>query len=105
MDWMILVASGVLEAVWASALGASEGLRRRGPTIAFVVASVASLAGLGMAMRTLPPGTAYAVWTGVGATLTAAWAFVRGTERATLAKVLLLLGIVTCIVGLKVATP
>lgn len=105
MDWVILLVSGVLEAVWASALGASDGLRRRGPTILFVVASAASLGGLGLAMRTLPPGTAYAVWTGVGATLTAAWAFARGTEAVTVAKVLLLLGIVACVVGLKVATP
>lgn len=101
---MILVAAGVLEAVWASALGASNGLRRPVPTAVFVVASIASLAGLGVAMQTLPTGTSYAVWTATGATLTVAWAMLRGTERATLLRVLLLLGIVGCVVGLKVVS-
>ena len=101
MDWVILIASGVLEAVWASALGASNGLRRPLPTAIFVVASVASLYGLGIAMNTLPTGTAYAVWTATGATLTVGWAMLRGTEPATLARILLLVGIVACVVGLK----
>jgi quaternary ammonium compound-resistance protein SugE len=101
MDWVILIASGVLEAVWASALGASNGLRRPLPTAIFVVASVASLYGLGIAMNTLPTGTSYAVWTATGATLTVGWAMLRGTEPATLARILLLVGIVACVVGLK----
>ena len=101
MDWVILLASGVLEAVWATALGRSDGLRRRVPTLAFVVASIASLLGLGFALNTLPTGTAYAVWTATGASLTVLWAMITGAERAGLVKVLLLLGIVTCVVGLK----
>lgn len=101
MDWVILIASGVLEAVWASALGASNGLRRPLPTAIFVVASVASLYGLGIAINTLPTGTSYAVWTATGATLTVGWAMLRGTEPATLARILLLVGIVACVVGLK----
>lgn len=104
MDWVILIASGVLEAVWASALGASNGLRRPLPTAIFVVASVASLYGLGIAMNTLPTGTSYAVWTATGATLTVGWAMLRGTEPATLARILLLVGIVACVVGLKGVT-
>lgn len=102
MDWVILIASGVLEAVWATALGASNGLRRWRPALVFVVASIASLYGLGVAMVTIPVGTAYAVWTATGATLTVVWAMLRGTEPATLRRVLLLLGIVVCVVGLKV---
>lgn len=102
MDWVILIGSGVFEAVWATALGASNGLRRPLPTVVFVVASIVSLAGLGVAMQTLPTGTSYAVWTATGATLTVAYAMLRGTERATLARILLLLGIVGCVVGLKV---
>lgn len=98
----MLVASGVLEAVWASALAASQGFKRPLPTVIFVVASMASLIGLGWAMRTLPPGTSYAVWTAIGATLTAAWAMVTGQERVTTARVLLLVGIVTCVAGLRV---
>ena len=102
MDWVILLASGVLEAVWATALGRSDGLRRRVPTLIFVVASIASLLGLGFALNTLPTGTAYAVWTATGASLTVLWAMITGAERAGLVKVLLLLGIVTCVVELKV---
>ena len=102
MDWVILLASGVLEAVWATALGASNGLKKLKPTVVFVVASILSLYGLGLAMVTIPVGTAYAVWTATGATLTVAWAMLRGTEPATLRRGLLLMGIVACVVGLKV---
>lgn len=102
MDWVILLASGVLEAVWATALGASNGLKKWKPTTVFVVASVLSLYGLAVAMVTIPVGTAYAVWTATGATLTVVWAMVRGVEPATLRRVLPLLGIVACVVGLKV---
>ena len=102
MDWVILLASGVLEAVWATALGRSDGLRRPGPTAIFAVTAVLSLVGLGFALNTLPTGTAYAVWTATGASLTVAWAMVTRVEPVSLAKVLLLVGIVTCVVGLKV---
>ena len=102
MDWGILLASGVLEAVWATALGASNGLRRWRPALVFLIASILSLYGLSLAMVTIPVGTAYAVWTATGATLTVVWAIVRGTEPATLTRILLLLGIVACVVGLKV---
>ncbi|MHA6523639.1 DMT family transporter [Tessaracoccus sp. G1721] len=102
MDWVILLASGVLEAVWATALGRSDGLRRPAPTVVFVVAAILSLAGLGFALNTLPTGTAYAVWTATGASLTVAWAMITRVEPVSLAKVLLLVGIVTCVVGLKV---
>ncbi|WP_040283795.1 DMT family transporter [Tessaracoccus massiliensis] len=102
MDWVILLASGVLEAVWATALGRSNGLRRPFPTTVFVVASILSLGGLGIALNTLPTGTAYAVWTATGASLTVLWAMLTRTEPASVKKVLLLVGIVTCVVGLKV---
>ena len=102
MPWAVLLVSAVFEAVWASALGESEGLTRLGPTVVFVVFSILSLVGLGWAMQTIPTGTAYAVWTATGASLTVAWAMVRGTEPATLTRVLLLLGIVASVVGLKV---
>lgn len=102
MDWVILLASGVMEAVWATALGRSNGLRRPAPTAIFVLASILSLWGLGVALNTLPTGTAYAVWTATGASLTVLWAMFTGAERADVRKVLLLLGIVSCVVGLKV---
>lgn len=102
MSWLVLIASGVLEAVWATALGRSEGFTRLGASLTFVVALVASMAGLAYAMRDLPVGTAYAVWVGIGASLTVAYAMITGTEPASLVKVLLLAGIVVCVVGLKV---
>lgn len=101
MYWLVLIISGVLEAVWATALGRSDGLSKVGPTVTFGVALVASMAGLAYAMRGLPVGTSYAVWVGVGATLTVAYAMATGAETASLVKVLLLAGIVGCVAGLK----
>lgn len=104
MAWLILVASGVLEAVWATALSKVEGFTRPVPTIVFGVTVVVSMVGLATAMRTLPPGTSYSVWVGIGAVLTVAYAMVTGAESASVVKVLLMLGLVSCIVGLKAVT-
>ncbi len=101
MAWVVLVVSGVLEAVWATALGKSEGLSRLGPSIVFVVGLVLSMTGLAFAMRELPTGTSYAVWVGIGAVLTVTYAMVFDGEAASPLKILLLLGIVGCVVGLK----
>ena len=104
MAWIVLVISGVLEAVWATALGRSEGFSRPGPTTVFGVALVLSMVGLAYAMRTLPTGTAYAVWVGIGASLTVLYAMATGTEPVTLARALFLLLIITGIVGLKLVS-
>jgi quaternary ammonium compound-resistance protein SugE len=104
MAWIVLVISGVLEAVWATALGRSEGFSRPGPTVVFGVALVLSMGGLAYAMRTLPTGTAYAVWVGIGASLTVVYAMVTGTEPVTLARVVFLLLIISGIVGLKLVS-
>ncbi|GHJ60325.1 hypothetical protein NOK12_28430 [Nocardioides sp. OK12] len=104
MAWFVLVISGVLEAVWATALGRSDGLSRPVPSVVFGVAVVLSMLGLAQAMRTLPVGTAYAVWVGIGASLTVAYAMVTGDEPADLARVALLVGLVGCIVGLKLVS-
>lgn len=101
MAWIVLVLSGILEAVWATALGRSEGFSRVGPTAVFAAAIVASMAGLAYAMRTLPVGTAYAVWVGIGASLTVAYAMATGTEPASLLKILFLAMIVGGVIGLK----
>ncbi len=103
LAWIVLVVSGMLEAVWATALGKSEGFTRLGPTVVFGVAVVASMGGLAYAMRTLPVGTSYAVWVGIGAALTVTYAMVTGTEPASLVRILLILGIVACVIGLKLA--
>ena len=102
MSWFILVLSGVLEAVWATALGRSEGFTRPAPTVTFVVALILSMAGLAYAMRELPVGTSYAVWVGIGAVLTVTYAMLTGGETFSVIKVLLLAGIVGCVIGLKV---
>jgi quaternary ammonium compound-resistance protein SugE len=101
MSWLVLVVSGVLEAVWATALGKSEGFSRLGPSIVFVVGLILSMVGLAYAMRDLPVGTAYAVWVGIGAVLTVAYAMATGDEAVSALKVVLLAGIVGCVVGLK----
>ncbi|MCW4386480.1 multidrug efflux SMR transporter [Salinibacterium sp. SYSU T00001] len=101
MYWVVLVISGILEAVWATALGRSEGFTRLWPSIVFGVALVLSMGGLAYAMRGIPVGTAYAVWVGIGAALTVGYAMFSGEEALSLVKVLLILGLVGCIVGLK----
>ena len=102
-SWIVLVLSGVLEAVWATALGKSEGLTRVGPTAVFVLGLIASMLGLAYAMRDLPVGTAYAVWVGVGAALTVLYAMATGDEAASLLKVVFVMMIVGGVIGLKLA--
>ncbi|MDT0307443.1 multidrug efflux SMR transporter [Streptomyces sp. DSM 44917] len=101
MAWLVLVISGVLEAVWATALGKSEGFTRPVPTAFFAAGLVLSMAGLAYALRTVPVGTGYAIWVGIGAALTAAWSMHTGEEPATPLRLLLLAGIVGCVIGLK----
>lgn len=104
MSWLVLVLSGVLEAVWATALDRSQGFSRLAPSILFGVALVLSMAGLAYAMRELPVGTSYAVWVGIGAVLTVVYAMVTGAESVSVVRLLLLGGIVGCVVGLKLAS-
>lgn len=101
MSWIVLVVSGVLEAVWATALGRSEGFTRLVPSVVFGVSLLLSMAGLAYAMRELPVGTSYAVWVGIGAALTVTYAMVTGTEPVSIVRMLLLAGLVGCVVGLK----
>lgn len=101
MAWTVLVISGMLEAVWATALGESQGFRKKGATVVFVVALVLSMAGLAYAMISLPTGTAYAVWVGIGAVLTVVISAVRGVERLSLMRGALLVVLIGGVVGLK----
>ncbi len=101
MAWLVLVVSGMFEAVWATALGASDGFRKLGPSVVFLVALAISMGGLAYAMRTLPTGTSYAVWVGIGASLAVAYGMLTGAEPVSFAKVVLLLGLIGCIVGLR----
>jgi len=101
MAWIVLIVSGILEAVWATALGKSEGFTKLWPTVVFGVALLVSMGGLAFAMREISTGTAYAVWVGIGASLTVLYAMLFGGEPASIIKILLLLGLVGCIIGLK----
>ncbi|GAA2263729.1 multidrug efflux SMR transporter [Glycomyces scopariae] len=101
MAWAVLIAAGTMEAVWAAALAASQGFKKPKPTVLFFIALALSMAGLAWAMLSLPAGTAYAVWVGVGASLTLVWGFATGQERFTLARSLLLLLLIGSVVGLK----
>lgn len=104
MAWLVLVASGILEAVWATALSKSDALSRPAPSAVFAVALVFSMTGLAFAMRSLPTGTSYAVWVGIGAVLTVGYAMLTGNETASPVKLVLIAGVVGCIVGLKLVS-
>ena len=100
MAWFVLIVSGLLEAGWALSLKASEGFTRLVPTIAFGVLLAASMAGLGWSLRSLPVGVAYAIWTGIGATVTAVVGMAWLGEAVSVGKVVSIVLIVAGIVGL-----
>ena len=98
---MVLLASALLEAVWATALGLSDGFSRPLPTLVFAVTATLSMVGLGLAVKRIPLGTAYAIWVGIGAALTVGWAMATGVEPFSVLKLLFIAGIVGCAAGLK----
>ena len=101
MAWPILVLAGVFESVWAIALGESHNFRRRIPTLTFALALPVSVVGLAVAMNSLPTGTAYAVWVGIGASVTVLWGISTGKESASVPRVLLLALLVGSVIGLQ----
>ncbi|MCZ2077444.1 MAG: quaternary ammonium compound efflux SMR transporter SugE [Bryobacterales bacterium] len=102
MAWTILVIAGILEVGWAVGLKYTEGFSRLGPTILTVLAMVASMGLLGIAVRTLPIGTAYAVWTGIGTLGAALFGILVLGESANLLRLTCLMLIIGGIAGLKV---
>ncbi|HTK49453.1 MAG TPA: quaternary ammonium compound efflux SMR transporter SugE [Gemmatimonadaceae bacterium] len=105
MSWLVLVLAGLLEIGWAVGLKYSHGLTRLWPSVATAVALVGSMGLLALAMRTLPLGTAYAVWTGIGTVGTAVLGIVLFREPATAMRLACIALIVAGIVGLKLASP
>jgi quaternary ammonium compound-resistance protein SugE len=105
VSWIILVVAGLFEIGWAIGLKYTEGFTRLWPTVGTVIAMIVSVLLLGLAMRALPVGTAYAVWTGVGAVGTAILGMVLFGEAATAGRLVSLGLIVAGIVGLKLVTP
>ncbi len=103
MAWLVLFVSGLLETVWAVALGESRGFTRPVPTAVFGVALVASMAGLAWSLGRIPIGTGYAVWVGIGAVGTAAYGIAFLGESAGVMRLVCLALIVAGVVGLKLA--
>ncbi|PRD65126.1 quaternary ammonium compound efflux SMR transporter SugE [Malikia granosa] len=101
MPWLILLVAGLFEVCWAIGLKYTEGFSRFWPSVGTVAAMVASVGLLGLAMRTLPVGTAYAVWTGIGAVGTVLFGIILFGEPATVARLACVGLIVAGIVGLK----
>lgn len=101
MAWFILIVSGLFESVWAAALSLSHGFTRLVPSLVFLVACAISMSGLAFAMRTLPVGTSYAIWAGVGVVGALLYSFLTGAEPVSLLKVIFAAMIVGGIVGLK----
>jgi quaternary ammonium compound-resistance protein SugE len=105
MNWILLVLAGLCEVAWAIGLKYTEGFTRPLPTIGTVSAMLISIWLLGIAMKSLPVGTAYAVWVGIGAVGTAILGIILLNESASAARLASLSLIVAGIVGLKLATP
>ena len=105
MAWVVLVIAGLFEVGWAVGLKYAEGFTRLWPSLGTAVALVLSMALLGVALRTLPLGTAYAVWTGIGTVGTAILGIVLFREPATVGRLACIALIVAGIVGLKVLSP
>lgn len=101
MYWLILVVSGLFEAVWAVALGLSDGFTKVVPTVVFLAGLLVSMSGLAFAMKEIPTGTAYAVWVGIGASITVIYSMATGQEAFSLLKMLFILGLIGCVIGLK----
>jgi quaternary ammonium compound-resistance protein SugE len=101
VSWLILVVSGLLESVWAIALSRSAGFTRLGPSLVFGAALVVSMIGLAYALRTIPVGTGYAVWVGIGAAGTAIAGMLFLGEPAGVLRVLSLALVLAGVVGLK----
>ncbi|MGN6112925.1 MAG: quaternary ammonium compound efflux SMR transporter SugE [Luteimonas sp.] len=105
MSWLVLVLAGLFEIGWAIGLKYTDGFTKPWPTVATVASMAISLGLLGIAMKSLPVGTAYAVWVGVGAVGTAILGIVLLGEPANAGRMVSLVLIVAGIVGLKLASP
>ena len=105
MSWLLLVVAGRFEIGWAIGLKYTEGFTRLWPSLWTIAAMVISLALLGIALKTIPVGTGYAVWTGVGAAGTAILGIILFAEPATAMRLGCIGLIVAGIVGLKIVSP
>ena len=104
MAWVVLFVAGLFEVGWAIGLKYTEGFTRLWPTVGTLISVVVSMGLLGVALRTLPVGTGYAVWTGIGTVGTAVLGIILFRERATAARLFCIALIVAGIVGLKLVS-
>lgn len=105
MGWFYLAGAGLFEVGWAVGLKFTQGFTRPVPTVLTVLSMIVSLGLLGLALRTLPLGTAYAIWTGIGTIGTVALGIILFGEAATAFRLACVVLILAGIVGLKLATP
>jgi quaternary ammonium compound-resistance protein SugE len=105
MAWLMLIAAGLCEIVWATGLKYAQGFTRFWPSVITLAAMLVSIVLLGLAMKSLPVGTSYAVWVGIGAVGTAIMGIVLLGESASAGRIASLVLIIAGIVGLKLATP
>jgi quaternary ammonium compound-resistance protein SugE len=103
MAWVLLIASGFCEAAWAIALKYSDGFSRLGPSIATVAAMAASMGLFGLAVKTLPIGTAYVIWTGIGAAATTSFGIYLFDEPPTFLRLASIALILAGIAGLRLS--
>lgn len=105
MSWVYLVIAGLLEVAWATGLKYSEGFSKPVPSVLTGAAIIGSMWFLAVAVRTLPIGTAYAVWVGIGATGAAILGIVLFKEPVTVWRAVFLLMLIAAIIGLKATAP
>lgn len=105
MAWIFLIVAGLLEVVWAIGLKYSEGFTRFWPSVLTIIAMVISMGLLGIAMKSLPAGTAYSIWVGIGAVGTVVLGIMLLGEPANAARLISVGFIIAGIIGLKLATP
>lgn len=101
MAWIVLIFSGFLETVWAVALSQIHGPHKIPAVSVFLAGNILSMVGLSFSMKSISAGTAYAVWTGIGAAGTIIAGFCMGTESFSILKVVFLSGLIFCVAGLK----
>lgn len=104
MAWIILLLSGAFETVWATSMKYSHGFTRLGPTVITIVAMIISVAGLAYAMRTLPLGTAYVIWTGIGAIGAFILGIILFNDAVTLPRIMFASFILIGMLGLKITS-
>ncbi|HEY3684867.1 MAG TPA: multidrug efflux SMR transporter [Streptosporangiaceae bacterium] len=101
MAWLVLALSGLMETAWATALSESKGFTRLWPSLIFIVTLVLSMAGLSYALQSIPVGTGYAIWVGIGAAGTATIGMLFLHEGITTAKIVCLVLVIAGVAGLK----